>query len=102
MLFFNKSYYIFIKGELMKLNVLFASLCFTCATGFVGAMEKQDPKFKLDNDLRIIEYKAKNREKVITSVVPLNPEDKTALENGFANGRDGKKKEKVKYTHIRF
>lgn len=95
----------------MKLNVLFASLCLMCTSGFVGAMDKKKDaylEFKLDKELHIVGHKAKNMQfflppsdftgKVITEAVPLSPEDLVALSNGFENVRRNKTKEKVAYT----
>ncbi len=94
----------------MKLNMMLAALCFIGAYESAMAMDKRDAylKFKVNKELQIVGHKAKQMElfakpeeftgKIITEVIPLSPEDKDALKNGFQNAFVLKKKQKVEYT----
>jgi hypothetical protein len=90
---------------------LLLSMCLMSSIGFVGAMDFKKAKylkFRLDNNLRILNHEAKNMEtfstpekflgEVITETIPLEAQDLNALNNGFQKAMADKKKQKVKYT----
>ena len=90
---------------------LLLSLCLMSTISFLGAMDFKKSKylkFRLDNNLRILDHEAKHMEtfvapekflgEIITETIPLEPYDLNALHNGFQKAMTQKKKQKVEYT----